>query len=147
MLEITSKSKHLERFWQKNVKPLRYIRPKFFTPSYPQDSYRGGDVITIRHNQCCANGVDNQRFTQQISRVLPKAFLFFRKSTDKQGGLRQLLSIKAWFLIDNWFSLVVCIFFFFSVRFSTLSQLWDSVSISKCSSTDLVISSSYTPIS
>jgi len=65
---------------------------------YPQDSYRGGELLLytykvfyIGHNQYCTNGVDNQRFTQQISRVPPKAFLFFRKSTGKQGGLRQLL--------------------------------------------------------
>jgi len=32
--------------------------------------------------------------------------------------LVHLLSIKAWFLIDNWFSLVVCIFFFFRVQLS-----------------------------
>jgi len=60
---------------------------------YPQDSYRGGDVVLIRHNQYCTNCVDYQRFTQQISRVPSKASIFFRKSTDKQGGLRQSLPV------------------------------------------------------
>ena len=76
-------------------KPYAIYARVNYSRMYPQDSYRGGDVITIRHNQCCANCVDYQRFTQQISRVPPKASLFFANQQINKVDCVKGWSIKA----------------------------------------------------